>query len=165
MARLSTLESRRDFGSSARLSSDLENITVRSTSQDYQSTPDVAEMLVVVVEWSIIKDREDDFLRYWSEREVIQDRSGLVSEFLSRVRDEQEIPFMTWSQRQDCTTYLNVGIWRDCKSFVDQIGPKLTRNGEKLPFEYEPRRRIFLGPERWRLGGSLLPTKGHADVL
>lgn len=122
-------------------------------------------MLVVVVEWNIIKGQEDEFLCYWSERETVQDRSGLVGEFLNRVRDVEEVQSVTWKQRDDCTTFLNVGIWRDCRSFVNQIGPNLTRKGQKMPFEFEPRRRIFLGPERWRLGGSLLPTKGHDGVL
>lgn len=133
---------------------------------DRQGSPRrVTEMLVVVVEWSIRKGREPEFLRYWSERETIADRAGLMGEFLNRVRPPEEMPFATWRRQDACSTFLNVGLWRDCRSFVREIGPKLTRDGRTMPFEYEARRRIFLGPERWRLGGSRLPTEGHAAVL
>ena len=138
--------------------------TPRAPSRDYQSTPNPDAMLFVVVAWSIVKGREDEFLAYWSERESIDDRSGLVGEFLNRVRGDDEMPCATWRCSDACSTFLNVGIWRNCEAFERQIGPKIRNGKGMLPFEHEPRRRLFLGPERWRLGGSLMPLKEHAAV-
>ena len=42
----------------------------------------VADMRIVLVEWRIFKGQENLFLDYWSRRETIDDRSGLIGEFL-----------------------------------------------------------------------------------
>ena len=135
-----------------------------AASRDYVSTPNADEMLIVVVAWSIVRGREDEFLSYWSQRETITDRAGLIGEFLNRVRGDDEMPCATWRCSPDCSTFLNVGIWRSCAAFEDQLGAKIRGGKGPQPFEYEPRRRLFLGPERWRLGGSLLPIREHAAV-
>lgn len=132
--------------------------------RDYRSTPKPDEMLIVVVAWSIVRGREEEFLAYWSETEAIGDRGGLIAEFLNGVRGDDEMPCATWRCSPDCSTFLNVGIWRSCAAFEEQLGAKIRNGKGPRPFEYEPRRRLFLGPQRWRLGGSLLPIREHAAV-
>ncbi len=136
----------------------------RTRSRDYQSTPRADEMLLVVVGWSIVKGREEEFLSYWSEKEAISDRAGLIGEFLNRVRDDEALPDTTWERDSACSTFLNIGMWRSHAAYQAQIGDKIMGGTKRLPFEHAPRQRLFLGPERWRLGGSLLPVKEHAAV-
>src|SRR3712207_3880516 len=52
---------------------------------------------IVLVEWRIKKGREQEFLDYWSTRATVPDRSGLIGEFLSRVEDRKQFPWMVWS--------------------------------------------------------------------
>ncbi len=125
----------------------------------------VAEMRIVLVEWRIIKGQENHFLDYWSRREVIDDRSGLIGEFLSRVEDPATFSWMTCELSPDWTCFVNVGLWRDADAFQAQIGWRLDDNRPKMAFEYERRRRTFLGPQRWRFGGTEFPVSEHEMVL
>jgi hypothetical protein len=58
------------------------------------ATRDTASARIVLVEWRIKKGREAEFLKYWSTRATIEDRSGLVGEFLSKVEDQKQFPWM-----------------------------------------------------------------------
>ena len=125
----------------------------------------IADMRIVLVEWRIIKGQENLFMDYWSRREVIDDRSGLIGEFLSRVEDRATYSWITCELSPDWTCFVNVGLWRDADAFEAQIGWRLDDNRPKLPFEFEKRRRTFLGPQRWRFGGTDLPATEHEMVL
>ncbi len=118
-------------------------------------------MRIVLVEWRIIKGQENLFLDYWSRRETITDRSGLIGEFLSRGEDPGQFPWITCELSPNWTSFVNVGLWRDAEAFQDQIGWRLDDTRPIMPFEYERRRRTFLGPQRWRFGGTAIPRAEH----
>jgi hypothetical protein len=110
---------------------------------------------IVVVEWKISKGRECDFLNYWSTRSTIPNRAGLIGEFLSEVDAR---PWVNWTLGENWTTYYNVGIWRDAADFDDQIGKHIDNSRPPLEFEAAKRQRVFLAPERWRIGATALPA-------
>lgn len=119
---------------------------------------------IVLVEWRIKKGREQEFLDYWSTRATVADRSGLVGEFLSRVEDRTQFPWMVWNLDPRWTTYVNVGIWRSGADFQEQIGRFIDNSRPPLAFEAQRRRRVLVAPERWRTGATPLPFFSHPDV-
>jgi hypothetical protein len=119
---------------------------------------------IVLVEWRIKKGRENEFLEYWSTRATIADRSGLIGEFLSRVEDQKQFPWMVWSLDRRWTTFVNVGLWRESADFQQQIGRFIDTKKPPLAFEAQRRRRVFLAPERWRVGGTPLMLSDHPSV-
>ena len=132
--------------------------------QDDASTQTTSAMRLVIVEWRIRSDREDEFLDYWSRREVVPERDGLIGEFLSRVDLSMPTPWITWALDPTCTTFINVGLWSSGDAFREQIGYTIDDTRPMQPFEAERRRRIVLAPERWRAGGTHLPQSEHPFV-
>jgi hypothetical protein len=122
---------------------------------------DPTKTRIVVVEWRIKPGRECDFLEYWSTRSTIPNRDGLIGEFLSEV-DKQ--PWVNWAIQDGYTTFYNVGIWREAADFEDQIGKHINLSRPPLDFEATNRIRIFLAPERWRVGSTALPVADAAGV-
>jgi hypothetical protein len=118
-------------------------------------------MRIVLIEWRIRKGQEEQFLEYWSKRAVVQDRSGLIAEFLSRVESPQQYPWITWELDECWTTFVNVGLWREASDFEEQIGRYMDDTRPPLAFEAERRRRVLVAPERWRTGGTNLPNVSH----
>ena len=123
-----------------------------------------AEMRIVIVEWRIKKGHEAAFLDYWSKNETIEDRSGLIGEYLSHVEDQKDCLWITLEFGESWTTYVNVGFWSDAAAFREQVGPKINDQRPALPFEHQKRRRTFLCPDRWRIGGTMLPATSHGLV-
>lgn len=121
-------------------------------------------MRIVIVEWRIKKGHETEFLDYWSNKATIADRSGLISEFLNRVENQQDFPWMVWDLSPRWTTFVNVGYWREGADFQHQIGRFIDNSKPPLSFEAERRRRILLAPERWRIGGAPLMRADHPGV-
>ena len=119
---------------------------------------------IVLVERRIKKGREQEFLDYWSTQATIADRSGLVSEFLSRVEDQKQFPWMVWNLDRRWTTFVNVGVWRESADFQQQIGRFIDNKKPPLAFEAQRRRRVFLEPVRWRVGGTPLMIQNHPSV-
>ena len=119
---------------------------------------------IVLVEWRIKKGREQEFLDYWSTRATIGERSGLIGEFLSRVEDHKQFPWMVWSLDPRWTTFVNVGIWRSGSDFQEQVGRFIDNSRPPLAFEAQHRRRVFVAPERWRVGNTPLLAQDHPDV-
>lgn len=119
---------------------------------------------IVLVEWRIKKGREQEFLDYWSTRATVGDRSGLIGEFLSRVEDLKQFPWMVWSLDPRWTTFVNVGIWRAGSDFQEQIGRFIDNSRPPLAFEAQRRRRVFVAPERWRIGNTPFLTTDHPAV-
>lgn len=128
--------------------------------QEAAATP----MRLVVVEWRIKKGREDEFLKYWSTQATIADRSGLISEYLSRVESREQFPWMVWDFNGDWTTFVNVGLWREGADFQQQIGRFIDNSKPPLAFEADRRRRVLLAPERWRVGASTAVKEDHPEV-
>lgn len=123
---------------------------------------DGSTMRIVAVEWKIKKGREQEFLDYWATRSTIPNRDGLIAEFLSGVDSKDKWPWINWAgpiDKPGITTYYNVGLWRDGDSFQDQIGKFVDNNRPPLDFEAEKRTRVFLAPQRWRVGETALPKK------
>lgn len=123
---------------------------------------DGQNMRIVVVEWKIKKGREQEFLNYWAERSTVPNREGLISEFLTGVDSKEKWPWINWAgpiDKPGVTTFYNVGMWRDGESFQDQIGKFVDNNRPPLDFEAERRTRVFLAPQRWRVGQAGLPAK------
>ena len=128
------------------------------------ATRDTASARIVLVEWRIKKGREAEFLKYWSTRATIEDRSGLVGEFLSKVEDQKQFPWMVWNLDRRWTTFVNVGFWREGADFQQQIGRFIDNKRPPLAFEAQRRRRVFLAPERWRVGATPLFMTDHPSV-
>ena len=63
-----------------------------------------------MVEWRIEKGREEEFLTYWSTRATVENCSGLIGEFLSRVENREHFPWIVWDLDAGWSTFLNVGF-------------------------------------------------------
>lgn len=116
----------------------------------------------VIVEWTIKKGREQEFLDYWSKRSTLANREGLITEFLNTVETGETWPWMSWAtpvNRPEATIYYNVGLWRDAPSFQEQVGKFIDPARPLLDFEAARRNRIVLAPQRWRTGMTALPAK------
>ena len=59
---------------------------------------------------------------------------------------------------------VNVGLWREASDFEEQIGCYMNEKRPPMAFEAARRRRVLVAPERWRFGGTGLPTYGHIEV-
>jgi heme-degrading monooxygenase HmoA len=119
---------------------------------------------LVLVEWRIKKGREQEFLDYWSTRATVEDRSGLIGEFLSKVEDQKQYPWMVWDLDPAYTTYVNVGFWRDGDAFQQQIGRFIDNSKPPQDFEAQKRRRVLVAPERWRMGATPWTFTDHPSV-
>ena len=124
---------------------------------------DPATSRIVLVEWRIEKGREQAFLDYWSKQATVRDRSGLVGEFLSQAESGDKFPWTAWEVDPRWTTFVNVGIWRSGNDFEQQIGRYIDQS-RPLDFEAAPRRRLFVMPERWRIGASQVVAMDHPEV-
>jgi hypothetical protein len=125
---------------------------------------DTTATRIVLVEWRIKKGQEQEFLDYWSTRATIEDRTGLVGEFLSRVEDQTQFPWMVWDLNPGWTTYVNVGFWRNGADFQQQIGRFIDNSRPSLAFEADRRRRVLVAPERWRIGATPMLATDHPAV-
>lgn len=124
-----------------------------------------APLRIVVVHWKIKPGREAEFLDYWSTRSVVEDRTGLIGEYLSSIEDRARAPWINWGTLDPAyVSYFNVGLWQDVDSFQSQIGKFIDNTRPPLPFEAAKRERIFLVPERWRAGKSALPMTDPPSV-
>ncbi len=119
---------------------------------------------IVVVEWRIKTGRENEFLEHWSIRSTIPDRSGLIHEFLSRVESREQFPWRVWDLNAAWSTYINVGFWRSTADFQQQLGWLIDDTKPLLAFEAQPRQRMCLAPERWRIGHAPLLMTDHPAV-
>ena len=139
-------------------------IVAPPSAQKEQVPSDASQARIVIVEWRIKKGSEQEFLEYWSQRSTIPDRSGLIGEFLSRVEDRSQYPWMIWEFDERWTTFINVGFWRGGADFQEQVGKFIDNTRPSLAFEADRRRRLLVAPERWRIGGTPLPVIDHQRV-
>jgi hypothetical protein len=123
---------------------------------------------IIVVEWKIKKGHEDEFLKYWATKSVVDDRSGLIAEFMTTPESKDKFPWIQWSSvdtaSADYSTFYNIGIWKKADDFVGQIGKYIDINRPSLPFEADKRHRVLLTPQEWRIGMSALPAKDAEGV-
>jgi hypothetical protein len=116
-------------------------------------------MEVVFVHWKIFKGQEEQFKQHWRTGLPVNDRSGLVGEFLSEPTGHEKYDWVTWDLRgtSEFTVFINVGLWADANTFHEQIGKYFNLAKGKLQFEYELRTRALLTPTCWRMGDWRLP--------
>ena len=83
-------------------------------------------MVIALIHWKIKPDMADEFRDYWRKEAVVQDRRGLIGEFLSEACHTGEFPWITWDLAgcEDVyRSFVNVGMWSDAGEFHDQIVP------------------------------------------
>lgn len=130
-----------------------------------------AEMVIVLIKWKIRSEQIDDFLKSWKQKSIVQDRRGLIGEFLSEAATEACFPYITWNvsnsgdERQEYKVFVNVGIWADAKSFREQVAKYFNDDKPPEEFEFERRIRTVLTPRCWRMGDALLPKHDSGGVL
>ena len=130
-----------------------------------QDIEGATQVRLVVVHWKIKQGQEQEFLDYWAQRSPVADRSGLVGEFLSSVEDRDRFPWINMQAvSANYTSFFNIGIWKNSAAFQAQIGKYIDTSRPPLPFEAERRERVFLQPERWRIGGSALSLSDQPGV-
>lgn len=123
-------------------------------------------MIVVIILWKVLPGDENRraFFEHWAQALELGDRSGLVGEYLSRPLSQNEVEFdcslLGVSAGDEYVPYFNVGIWDSLDAFRQQIIERIVEQGpEKHDFEYEPRKRMILAPQLWRVAGAQPPTE------
>jgi Antibiotic biosynthesis monooxygenase len=125
---------------------------------------------VVLVHWRVKPDEEsvNAFLDHWREKNTIENREGLVGEFLSEVLSPKDFPDTTWhldpESLGDCRSFVNVAVWRDAQDFHDQIAKHYNDKRPMLPFEKYRRRRLVAESGDWRIGKYPLPNSDSVGV-
>jgi heme-degrading monooxygenase HmoA len=124
-------------------------------------------MVIVFVYWKIKKGHEEAFKTKWRSGLPVNDRSGLVGEFLSQPTGHEKYDWITWDLRgtEDYTPFINIGMWANAEAFHDQIGKYFKPEKEKDDFEFEIRTRALLKPDCWRMGDSKLAIHDSGGVL
>ena len=127
-------------------------------------------MIIVLIKWKIENKQEqiNAFLDFWKQKEVVQDRQGLVGEFLSELGSRDRYDYVTWDfEKPKGDTYkifINVAIWGDADAFQEQIGQYFNDNKPLMPFEAERRIRTVLEPVSWRMGEASLQVQDSEGV-
>ena len=126
-------------------------------------------MIIVLVRWKIIPDRVDDFLEFWRKVVTIENRQGLIGEFLSEPQSPEEYPWITWDI-MGCEgkyrSFINVGCWVNAEEFHEQVGKYIPETpSKKKDFEYELRIRTVLKPKCWRMGDASIPVHDSGGTL
>jgi hypothetical protein len=116
---------------------------------------------------TLLRAAKREFKQYWKSDLPINDRTGLVGEFLSQPSGHEKYRWVNWDLRSTdaSTIFINVGLWKDAEAFHLQIGQYFNPQGGKLGFEYELRERALLSPACWRMGSWVLPGRDSDGVL
>lgn len=125
-------------------------------------------MIIVLVFWQIHDNDEaiTSFRKWWSESAAIEDRSGLVGEYLCDAADVH-VSFQVADQPPWVTTdaptrpFVNVAIWKDVDSFYEQVGQYM---GQTQPFEVVPRQRVVVNHVASRRGAWGFPGVLNDEV-
>ena len=126
-------------------------------------------MIIVLIQWKIKPEPEmvKKFLEFWKKTAVIEDRRGLIGEFLSEPHSQAEFSWITW-QLNGCEgkyrSFINVGYWNSAAEFHAQIGKYFESPSDPEEFEAAPRRRAVLKPKCWRIGDGALPIHDSGGV-
>jgi hypothetical protein len=133
-------------------------------------------MIVIMVHWLIKKgvENEEAFEAAWKKM-TIKPNTGLYREVLTQPVEAEDPKFNTFSiTDKSYTTYINIGIWKDIKSFDAAVGKYIQppekrkplrgpyKNRKMLavyrqPFEFKIRERIILRKLYDRKGALDLP--------
>ena len=129
------------------------------------------QRVIVLIHWRIKPEQEhiDSFLAFWRTKATVENRAGLIGEFLSETLSQTDLPYITWhmdpDQLNDHKSFVNVAAWSDEKAFHEQIGKNFNDDKPMLPFEKYRRLRIVLRPKCWRMGHGKLPVDDSSSVL
>lgn len=125
--------------------------------------------MIALIHWRIKLDGVDKFLKHWRENNQINDRSGLIAEFLSDSLNPSDFPFITWHLDEQSLgnfrSYVTVGIWADGDAFADQIAQYFNDDRPMLAFEQFRRRRVVFNPVEWRVGSAPMPVADTPGVV
>ena len=124
-------------------------------------------MVILLIHWRIKPDMVEDFLTFWREKAVVQDRKGLIGEFLSEAHSTAEYSWINW-HLTGCEgkhrSFVNVGLWSNAEEFYEQVARYFATPTSPREFEFEERTRVVLKPKCWRLGDALLPPHDSGGV-
>lgn len=135
-------------------------------------------MIFALINWRINAEKEHDFIQFWSSTLKLDNASGLIGEFLSRVQGPDFFEKITWqmepSELEDdksfwrSETYIslvNVGMWETLDDFERAVGSKMNADPRWMnDYEAAPRRRAVLSPSAWRIGSAALPGSSSPGV-
>lgn len=126
-------------------------------------------MVIVLIHWKIKPACVEDFFEYWRKKAVVQDRSGLIGEFLSEVCDVDKFDWVTWDDlagREGVyRSFVNAGLWRNADDFQCQVAKYFNDDAAPQSFEAERRVRTILYPQCWRVGDARLPIQDSCGTL
>ena len=127
-------------------------------------------MIIVVIHWKIKPEPETvkEFLEFWKTTAVVEDRRGLIGEYLSEGHSTAEFGWITWPLtgcEGNYRSFINVGYWNSAEEFQEQVGKYFDSSTGPKDFEAEPRLRTALKPKYWRIGDSSLPIHDSGGVL
>lgn len=127
-------------------------------------------MIVALIHWKIKPEQEkvDEFLEYWRKIATVENRRGLIGEFLTEAHSTAEYGWITWDLGGCEGKYrssINVASWNSADDFHEQIGKKFETSTGLEPFEAQPRVRTVLKPKCWRMGDAYLPIHHSGGVL
>jgi hypothetical protein len=128
-------------------------------------------MIVCLIHWKIRKGKEPEFIASWQTKYTVQNRDGLIGEYLSEVKTNVDYPYITWdfccddtANEAGCSHFLNVAIWQSAERFYDEIAKNFNDSRPILDFEIERRKRVLIAPIQWRAGPSALPENDSPGV-
>ncbi|MEG3143789.1 hypothetical protein U1839_03910 [Sphingomonas sp. RT2P30] len=125
-------------------------------------------MMIALIHWRIKPDYVEQFLTHWREKNRIEDRTGLIAEYLSDSLRPSDMPFITWHLDEQSLgnfrSFVTVGIWADATAFEDQIARYFNDDRPMLDFEQFRRRRVVFNPVEWRIGDSHGPKDDTPGV-
>lgn len=133
-------------------------------------------MVIVMVHWLIKPGYENEqaFREMWQEMKI-DPNTGLYREFLTKVEAAEDEKFNSFSiTNPSYVTYINIGIWKDIKSFDEAVGKYIAKpeirkplegplKGEEMlavyrhKFEFKVRERVILSKVQDRAGALELP--------
>ena len=125
-------------------------------------------MIIVLINWRILRGSEDKFLHDWQTKFKVNQKPGLIGEFLSEVKDASFYEKITWEigpgedenkknwRTSSFSSYVNVGFWMDKKLFDNAVGHNMPIDpsdpDQWQDYAAAPRRRAVLKPAAWRIG-------------
>jgi hypothetical protein len=129
-------------------------------------------MIIALIHWKIRKGMEREFLSDWKTKFSINNRDGLSGEFLSEVKSNKELPYITWPvacdyahNADDCTHYINAAFCKSPERFHAEVAKNFNDERPPLPYEIERRKRVVIVPKEWRVGPEPLPSSDTSGTI
>jgi hypothetical protein len=98
----------------------------------------------------------------------INNRKGLIAEFVSDTLPMVNFPYITWHLDPESLgnfkSYVTIGLWADAANFQEQVAQYFNDDKPMLSFEKYRRRRVIFEPVGWRIGETPLPDGDSPGV-